>query len=322
MMTRLPCIEAAGDRKFRCQVRCLKRNGFLDTTKVKKKDLGKLRGVLEYTSLAGFINPDDHFEVIVDTGCTVTSTPNKSDFVRGSLTTLDSPVIMEGVGGDLEVQQKGIVKWEVINDAGEISVLEFQAYYMPEIQVRLFSPQDWMNQNQDDKSEFRVKRRECKLALADGNTITFGMHQQTFLPVMSCFHDALGTAKSMALTNPTKDPLDLTNKNLTGNQKMLKKGHDKLGHIGMQRVQWFGREGWLGRVLPWSKSTTVCPQCPSCHAGKFERLKVPGAKQKAQPSGKLKEEQLATGDRVFSDQYVSHKPGVVINNWGPGCPLL
>ena len=47
------------------------------------------------------------FYIIVDSGCSISATPHKEDFVY--LETLDKPIDLNGVGGMLQVTQAGVV---------------------------------------------------------------------------------------------------------------------------------------------------------------------------------------------------------------------
>ena len=53
----------------------------------------------------------------------------------------------------------------------------------------------------------------------------------------------MALAESMAMTCVT----DEHNQNLTNLQKTMLQWHWKLGHVGFQRLQWIGHQGWLGK---------------------------------------------------------------------------
>ena len=59
---------------------------------------------------------------------------------------LFTPLAMEGMAGQLIAKQKGTIRYEVINDAGELSVLETKGYYLPGIQLRLFCLQAYLKE--------------------------------------------------------------------------------------------------------------------------------------------------------------------------------
>ena len=77
------------------------------------------------------LGTDDSFEIIFDTGCTKTSTAYTEDFIAGSLRDLPTPIQLEGIAGGLEITQKGTVRYEVLDDKGELQVLTAKAFLIP-----------------------------------------------------------------------------------------------------------------------------------------------------------------------------------------------
>ena len=72
---------------------------------------------------------DGLFHLLVDTGCSITCTPHSEDFIE--LKDLPSPITLKGVAGDITVTQGGTVHFEVINDNGQVSIIETFAYHHP-----------------------------------------------------------------------------------------------------------------------------------------------------------------------------------------------
>ena len=68
------------------------------TSNLKSDAIKKLRVVLEESNIY-LLKSDDHFELIVDTGCSKAVTPHLTDFVFGSLTNLYEPMTMDGIAG-------------------------------------------------------------------------------------------------------------------------------------------------------------------------------------------------------------------------------
>ena len=65
----------------------------------------------------------DYFKLIVDTGWSKLVTPNMDEFVPGYLTTMDEPMFMDEISGILIATHKGRVWYDVINNAGGLSIL-------------------------------------------------------------------------------------------------------------------------------------------------------------------------------------------------------
>ena len=101
-----------------------------------------LRGLLQLSQCHELIAKNDILDIIVDTGCTNSATPFKSDFVKNSMFKLAHPIAIEGVGGDIVVEYAGILKWKFITSKGDIAKLYHMGHYAPALDTtRLLSPQ-------------------------------------------------------------------------------------------------------------------------------------------------------------------------------------
>ena len=98
----------------------------------------QLRTVLE-ESQCHLLRKDDHFEIIIDSGCSKVVSPEPADFIPGSLVDLPIPLSMDGIAGSLVARQKGMVRYEVLNDKGDVSIITCEGYYLPSLRVRLLS---------------------------------------------------------------------------------------------------------------------------------------------------------------------------------------
>ena len=65
---------------------------------------------MQLTQCTELMEQENMIDIIVDTGCTASATPFKSDFVKGSMYKLPKPVKIEGVGGDIKVEYGGVLK--------------------------------------------------------------------------------------------------------------------------------------------------------------------------------------------------------------------
>jgi hypothetical protein len=77
----------------------------------------------------------------MDSGCSKPVSPCEADFIPGSLVALSIPLAMDGIAGQLVAHKKGRLWYEVLNDAGVVSIIEFDGYLLPDLKIRLFSPQ-------------------------------------------------------------------------------------------------------------------------------------------------------------------------------------
>jgi hypothetical protein len=308
MADSIPNIELLQDKSLKHDLRRHRgSHGYLMTANLRTDAIERLRVVLE-ASKVHLLHDDDYFELIMDTGCSKICTGHVSDFVKGSLVDLPDPIRMDGIAGLLMSHQKGKVRYEVINDVGGLSVLECEAYYLPNLKFRLFSPQVYLRQRAESQGELKgdycLKWDSSVLRLENGDNLTIGYHHQTALPVFRAFTNAMKTAQSLSAITSS------SNSNLTSHQKHLYSWHTRWGHLGFQHCQWLGRTGIVGPGGIKMGSTTVTPpKCDSCQLGKQERTSKAGTKTISTPDGYLKLNKLEPGDLVFSDQYESRLEG-------------
>jgi hypothetical protein len=257
--------------------------------------------------------------VIIDTGCSRTVTGFADDFVSGTLKKLSKPSRMDGIGGSLSATHEGQVHYEVINDSGEVSMIECTSLYMPKLQCRLYSPQCHFRELQSlgkPEGSLRVTWDKSVLDLPASPSITISYEHTTHLPVMQAYKNIISTAESLAMTGCVTNEV---NQNLTYLGKLLLQWHFKLGHVGFSTVKWIGRQGILGKLgEKMGQDQVKIPKCAACQFGKQERNPKAGSTQIKDKSveGSLKRNKLEPGELVFSDQYESRLPGRVFGNRG------
>ena len=81
--------------------------------------------------------------VVFDSGCTISITPYKEDFV-GGLTPVKKTIT--GLSSTVEVEGEGTVWWSFYDDYGVIHHIKVKAYYIPSSPVRLFIPRHYFKQ--------------------------------------------------------------------------------------------------------------------------------------------------------------------------------
>jgi hypothetical protein len=233
---------------LRNQLRRYKRSGLLSTTRLCDDIRLRLRRKIADEPI-GFLSCGGDFDLIIDTGCTKTGTGYVNDFIPGSLRNLPIPIQMDGIAGGLKIQQEGKVKYEFVNDKGNIQSIETDAYHIPKLQCRLFSPQAYFRQMLDDGIDtnedcgLSVKARKSVMTLANKAQVSVFYDNSTHLPRLHAYKSALHSANMLAMQGCVTDEM---NQNLTPQQKILLKWHFRLGHLGFAAVQWLGRSGMLG----------------------------------------------------------------------------
>ena len=290
--------------------------GLLNTVKLHNqgndKLVGRMHEHLKHCTTADcLLSKTDMFCLIVDSGASISTSPDRKDFIQYEK--LDEPIRVNGVGGEVELTHGGILHFEAIDTKGEVQVIETFGFHNPNMEYRLFSPQRYFCENKMTNRSFTVKWGMCQLQMNDTSTIEFPMDETSFLPFMPVFHDAASTAKQLGSFQNLNEQMD----NLTFAQRLLKRHHDKLGHLGFQHVQWLGRCGFFGpQGKRFGRTTVIPPGCEACNFGGQERRPIEGNHKSQENKDILKKGALKPGDRVFSDQYVSSLEGYNFNSRG------
>ena len=91
-------------------------------------------------------NGDDLLPIVIDSGASCSLTPNKHDFIGD----IRPATINElcGLSNTTKVLGIGTVEWTIRDVFGAIRTLKTEAYYVPEANIRLFSPQTYFHEQQ------------------------------------------------------------------------------------------------------------------------------------------------------------------------------
>ena len=273
-------------------------------------------------------NGDDLLPIVIDSGASCSLTHNKHDFI-GDIrpATINK---LRGLSNTTKVLGVGTVEWTIRDVFGAVRTLKTEAYYIPEANIRLFSPQMYFHEQQ--KGQLVMNHSSTTLCLADGSTLVFPYNSQSNLPLMLptptrtvglTFEDAcvLGDGFSARTFMSVADE---TNQNLTASQKELLIWYWKLGHANFQWIQTLCRHSNSDSkrcVLPTRfNKTSSCPapKCAACMLGKQAR-RTPTLSIGHQLLNKdllLKTNHLRPGDCVSLDQYQSSIPGHLEHTYG------
>ena len=196
--------------------------------------------------------PDRVFPVLADTGCSVACSGFEEDFDGnlidgdfGSIKTANGTAIIRGFG---------LVHWRTMSETGEPLIIKVPCYYCPDIQLRLFSPQDYARYHKQDpkyasmmgsSSWFTFNHQDSNL-MDDVKLIYCGLDPESRL---FYFYAEERRSKSQpsskqAIRQPScpccslsQNVHDARNINLTKAQKNLLLDHQRLGHLRMTKVQ-------------------------------------------------------------------------------------
>ena len=220
--------------------------------------------------------------LVFDSGASISITPIKADFIEPLQ---PSPITsIRNLTGSTDIQYCGKVRWTVTNSDAKPVDIETTALFLPEAEVRLFSPQQYFDEH--DRGVFYMDRKgSCfdtgnptdgtidvsyepsnHLPMIIEDMYTQHMNQQQTLPSLLSYSD-------VDINNVVTSS---SNQNLTQSQKHLLRWHQKLGHLGFQWVQTLLRKRqWFedtidehGKVqsTPFSFLPTNDPKAASCEA--------------------------------------------------------
>jgi hypothetical protein len=85
-------------------------------------------------------NDDSSVPIIIDTGASVSVSPNEADFI-GPIMAIPGGKKIEGLNSQVQVEGHGRVRWTVHDKNGCEGTIETQACYIPSASIRLMSPQ-------------------------------------------------------------------------------------------------------------------------------------------------------------------------------------
>ena len=240
---------------------------------------------------------DRIFPVLVDTGCSVSTSGFIEDF--------DGALIFGAFGaiktasGLAPIKGFGMVRWETIDDTGAPAIVRVPCFYAPAIQMRLFSPQDYGRYHDlgiDDPTMTGTHAWFDFLCLIDSEldeakannheavTILTHLNPQSRLFFFYCVRPSpdkeplvgpgdLPAPATLPRTKSASEPcpsckqahvsqnvLDPRNANLSKSQKRLLLDHFRFGHVSMKIIQSLYREP-SDEDTPFIDVTSNCPPC-------------------------------------------------------------
>jgi len=235
-------------------------------------------------------NSDLEYPVVIDSGASFSLTPKIEDFITPLQV---DKTILTGLNSTSVVAGSGAVEWTIQDVSGIVRKIRVEAFYVPQASIRLFSPQQYFQENQ--AGSYYMEANHSSLILTCGTELRFPYNSGNRLPLMLTkqfcerhVHVAgLSFEEVDYLANASIDYS--TNQNLTGSQRELLLWHWKLGHIGMKWVQSLGSvpkstEVRSKPVIPTRAGSQMSscerPLCTACQLSKQSRRTRAGAKQR------------------------------------------
>lgn len=276
-----------------------------------------------------YISSDDSLPIVIDSGASLSLSPNLDDFVETPKPCALSN--LHGLSGTTEVLGIGTVEWTVIDLFGVVKTIRCQAYYVPKANIRLFSPQRFFEEQNGGKCEITAERTTITLPNGTG-TLKFPYQHSSGLPLMlpapkdtvvrsfiihQMDHQFKEKGTSQDMSSVFLNNADDNNKNLTAAQRQLLLWHQKCGHSDMQRLQRLAvwrkeRDGThqpslLPVTFKSGVSSAPIPLCAACQMAKQSRRSTATENPRrggTQPDEMvLRRGHLDPGDKVSIDQY-------------------
>ena len=261
--------------------------------------------------------------IILDSGATFAITPHLEDFIPGTYVPINSTV--KGLTSTTPIIGKGTIRWQFKDIHGIPATLKAFAHHIPLAEVRLFSPQHFLQC--EGGGEYLISKDTTFLTLKDGMRLEVPYHPSNGLPTV--LHSP---RPSCHLAPSSHDVflsvLDDANQNLSSPQKELLFFHSRFGHINFRSLQSNMREHLfedkdghsmiLKPVIPTKyKQTKSCipPKCSACLLGKAKKRSTSGMKTQSRPPNPLPTE-AEPGSTICCDHYESSIKGRKENTYG------
>jgi hypothetical protein len=258
--------------------------------------------------------------IVLDSGASTSITPVLGDFIGP----LEPTPIKEisGLSSKTRIVGKGTVEWAICDYWNVVRVIRTTAYFVPDVDIRLFSPQAYFQEN-EDKGKCIIRGRTTTLELPDGSSLEFPYNPSSNLPFMFQGGPVVAGAKYCDATYLSHPPsfqslmsvTEQTNQNLRPSQKELLLLHQKLGHAGFQWCQSLcatPRDTTKQQIIvPKHPQVSTCepPLCAACQLSKQNR-RTPDRRATGHPEPMaIRQGDLQPGDCISIDQYISALPG-------------
>ena len=222
------------------------------------------------------------FNVIWDTGASISISPCKEDFI--DLNQNVNKSYLAGVSSAMKVEGEGTVQWNMMDERGNIRNLKIKALYVPSCSVRLLRPHSITEKFADEN--INIVKEGLKLSGVTDDPargpVTAYISKTNKLPMTSCFSEG-GLKQAGTALNATISVVHESNLNLSLPQKHFLQWHWRLGHPSFNRLMYLLRAGVLSnteasrrQVKSILTNVKAVPKCAGCMYGKQRRLPTSG----------------------------------------------
>eukprot|EP00977_Amphora_coffeiformis_P005344 scaffold1142_cov83-Amphora_coffeaeformis.AAC.1 len=193
------------------------------------------------------VTSSETFNVLIDSGCSVSCTGFKVDF-HGELA-MGNFGYVNTANGQAKLDGFGMVKWDVVSLDGNRRTIKIPAFFSSAVPLRLLSPQDYCRYHSFDSSNHNYRGTSSWMSIDvkcsdDENdfsieTVLAHIAPDLHLPFLCAErgHHEVNESKETRCHCHVTSVYDVQNTNLSAAQKRLKLDHDRLGHLSMQLIQ-------------------------------------------------------------------------------------
>ena len=128
------------------------------------------------------------FDVVIDSGCSVSMTAHISDFEPGTLVPLAAPIYMTGIAGGLSATHEGMLCYKTITSAGSVFTLCCPGFLIDKLPVCLLSPQPFLNSSLYCDGCFCIRKLGTNFTLSSSIHLLVHFQTWTMLPVLQGHH--------------------------------------------------------------------------------------------------------------------------------------
>jgi hypothetical protein len=164
------------------------KNDFRATTKVKKKNAMALQEASHLASMSTALIATRNFKwstrpyvfwgmdhkmaipIVIDTGASISVTGITQDFIR-ELQGVDPDVNLQGLNNKVKVEGVGTVHWTIHDQYNWTGNVKMMAYFVPDAEVHLFSPQLYFKEV--DTGKLVITKDKTTLETQDGSILSF-----------------------------------------------------------------------------------------------------------------------------------------------------
>ena len=222
-----------------------------------------------------------------------------------------------GVVQGLKFSGFGEVLWSFLDEKGTLRSFKLPALYIPSATTRLLTTMSLLQSYSGEliqqtghgmrlSSTSDGQRNAVKKTINPSNNLPTSTGY-SYGKVMEVANTLINTVSTTAATNTSLGP----------DEKELLHWHNRLGHIGMQKVQFLMQTGVLAtseatrRLHAAASKLTNLPLCSACQFGKQRRRPEPGKTTTVvrERDGALKDRRLLPGQTVSVDHFVCSTKG-------------